>query len=154
MECRKDGQAPPPKCKSRRTRQFAYRALSELAKDCEMNRKSLLLRLMANHDQTTNFDDWKYEPESKSDTGYAGLKNLGSTCYMNALMQQLYMVPQLRRNILSVSKYKESNLEDNEVFQLQAIMAHLQESEKQYYSALPFCQAFKDYAGQPISVDV
>ena len=34
--------------------------------------------------------------EPLSPTGYTGLINLGAICYMNSLLQQLYMVPAFR----------------------------------------------------------
>lgn len=35
---------------------------------------------------------------------YVGLRNLGCICYMNALMQQLFMIEPLRYGILSVDR--------------------------------------------------
>lgn len=156
VEHRQAGQIPPPKCKSIRSVQIAYRFLAELVKGCDANLRLLLGMLMKIHEPgNRNMNlDWNYEPECKSDTGYVGLKNLGSICYMNALMQQLYMVPKLRSNIMNISEYKEENLEESEVYQLQCTMANLQESEKQHYSPAPFCGAFKDWDGQPINVNI
>jgi len=34
--------------------------------------------------------------------GYVGLKNFGCTCYMNSLLQNLFMISDLRNYILSV----------------------------------------------------
>lgn len=34
--------------------------------------------------------------------GFVGLKNAGATCYMNSVIQQLYMVHPIRLGILSV----------------------------------------------------
>lgn len=31
-----------------------------------------------------------------------GLKNAGATCYMNSVIQQLYMIPSIRNSILAV----------------------------------------------------
>ena len=45
-------------------------------------------------------------------TGFVGLKNGGATCYMNAVLQQLYMIPQIRANLLSLPCIEE-NIEDD-----------------------------------------
>lgn len=36
----------------------------------------------------------------RSATGFVGLKNFGCTCYMNSLIQQLFMIPELRKGVL------------------------------------------------------
>ena len=38
----------------------------------------------------------------KSRCGYVGLKNLGATCYLNALVQQLFIVPEFRTRIIEL----------------------------------------------------
>lgn len=47
---------------------------------------------------------YNYVPRqsTRSPSGYAGLQNLGATCYMNSVLQQLYMVPEFRNGIISV----------------------------------------------------
>lgn len=43
-------------------------------------------------------DSWNFRPTAaaRSSTGYSGLTNLGNICYLNAIMQQLYMMPRVR----------------------------------------------------------
>ena len=40
--------------------------------------------------------------DSRSSAGFVGLKNGGATCYMNSLLQQLYMIPGIPESILSI----------------------------------------------------
>ena len=40
--------------------------------------------------------------DSRAVSGFVGLKNAGATCYMNALIQQLYMTPGIAEYILSI----------------------------------------------------
>jgi hypothetical protein len=140
---------PPPKCKSRLSRRIAYALLVELTRTCPANYSELLSLILPLH-RPPNYGargEWEYEAKSeeKSETGYVGLKNLGCTCYMNSLMQQLYMVPKLRSNLLTVEEKPEER-GDSFFFQLQYIMAFLQESEKQFYNPMGFCQTFRDWS--------
>jgi uncharacterized UBP type Zn finger protein len=42
------------------------------------------------------------EDNQRSLNGYAGLKNLGNICYINSMMQQLYMNEKFRYLILRI----------------------------------------------------
>jgi len=153
------GVAPPPKCKTTESRRAAFALLGELAKGSDANFKQLVQLLTGLHGSTHSNGlrpfDWDFEAkaEEKSDTGFVGLKNLGCICYMNSLMQQLFMVPPLRRNLLSAAD-KEENKADSVLYQLQYIFSFLQESDKMYCDPAGFCLAFKDYDGQPTNVHV
>ncbi len=99
--------------------------------------------------------DWDIVPEAgeKSTTGYVGIKNLGCICYMNALLQQMYMIPSFRDDILSVDDpNKTLTHDDNPLFQTQCLFTALSESVKQYYNPKLFCHAFKDWEGKSINV--
>lgn len=47
--------------------------------------------------------EWEYLPPvgPRPKGGFCGLKNAGATCYMNSVLQQLFMVPSIRLGILS-----------------------------------------------------
>jgi len=47
---------------------------------------------------------FQYMPpvDSRSCAGFVGLKNGGATCYMNSLLQQLYMISGIPESILSI----------------------------------------------------
>ncbi|KAK6325421.1 hypothetical protein J4Q44_G00047630 [Coregonus suidteri] len=48
--------------------------------------------------------EWEYLPPvgPRPTKGFVGLKNAGATCYMNSVIQQLYMIPPIRNGVLAV----------------------------------------------------
>lgn len=61
--------------------------------------------------------DTAYSYNSKKETGYVGLKNHGATCYMNTLLQSLFLLGKFRELVYSLefdeSVEKDSEDEDN-----------------------------------------
>lgn len=64
----------------------------------------LVTQLDYNTIHCRNPTEWNYDPmlNSQSECGHVGLVNKGSTCYVNALIQQLFMIPTFRQSILSL----------------------------------------------------
>ena len=50
--------------------------------------------------------EWEHLPHigPRPQKGFVGLKNAGATCYMNSVLQQLYMIPPVRMGILDVEE--------------------------------------------------
>ena len=92
---------------------------------------------------------------------HVGLKNIGSICYMNSILQQMYMVPSFRYAIMSSDDKKIHNFQssfffhntfdDNLLHQLQKMYTFLTYSEKQAYNPKDFCASFKDFDNAPIN---
>ena len=90
--------------------------------------------------------------------GHVGLKNLGCICYMNSILQQLYMVPTFRYAILGSDDHKDKDpcqygnriiSDDNLLHQLQNMYGYLTYSEREDYSPKDFCFSYKDWDGNP-----
>ena len=62
--------------------------------------------------------------EGRAVCNYVGLKNAGATCYMNSVIQQLFLVPGIKETLLSVDD--EDADEETLFFQFQMVIGHLQ----------------------------
>ena len=153
------GPKAPPKCKTVETRVCALALLAEMAEsqlygDAE---RAELIDLLIYHqtDRVVPRTLWNYMPSTmeRARTGYVGLKNLGATCYMNALMQQLYMIPEFRVEILEV-EFDTSSAEQQLLKQLQIMFAYLHESEKKFFETRDLCNAWRDYDQLPINPSI
>ena len=102
---------------------------------------------------------WNYQPQIASERfqKYVGLRNLGCICYMNSMMQQFFMIPAFRYNLMCVddgkeeelADYKQEKIDDNMLHQMQKLIAHLELSERNEYNPMQFCFAFKEFDGSP-----
>ncbi|CAM9795019.1 unnamed protein product, partial [Ectocarpus fasciculatus] len=91
-----------------------------------------------------------------------GLVNQGATCYMNALLQQLFQVQKFSSGLLSIEweelhGFLSANCTGPDaesaigvIFQLQVAFGYLKLSQKRFYDARPFCSVFTDYDGEPL----
>ncbi len=147
-----------PKCDTVQSREAAYRVLVELSRCCVSNLSLVTSELVRMHhsfreDLVQQFD---YSPavERRSggtdDTcgGFVGLKNAGATCYMNSVLQQLFCVPGVSRQLLLCSEEEE---EESVFYQLQNVFGHLLESKLKYYEPERFWHCFRLF-GQPVNV--
>ena len=92
--------------------------------------------------------DWNINPdvEEKSSAGFVGLRNLGCTCYMNSVMQQFYMIPTFRAEILSIiNPNKDEKQDESVLYQTQWLFSYLSESIKQYVDTKSFCHVIKNW---------
>ena len=128
-------------------REAGYSLLIELSKECSDNLVLVTQELMElHHKYDSNMvkeHQYEYEPaiERRAKSNFVGLKNAGATCYMNSVLQQLFTVPGLAEQILSVEN---EELEEESVFyQLQSIFGHLQESKLEHFVPDKFWKCFK-----------
>ena len=100
-----------------------------------------------------------YSPKSESisSTGFVGIKNLSSLCYMNSVIQQFFMMPLFKNAILSLPidpSLKEEDDNDILLFQLQKMFHYLKYSKKEHYNPKSFVYSFKDYEGNPTNINI
>jgi hypothetical protein len=146
-----DDTSMEPICSTQQSRLAAYKLLAELSRNNIKNTSNINKMLIQFHHREQNLaNEWNYIPlvETRADCDYVGLKNGGATCYMNAVLQQLYMIPELTNYILSI----DDEMDKQSVFwQLQNVMAHLKSSKLQYYNPESFWKAFR-MMGQEVNI--
>lgn len=145
----------PPKCKHPDTRNNGFELLLELSKISPQ----VIVQVTSTLDKfhidpswrTSRKADWNNSPVSKekSQTGFVGLKNLGCTCYMNSILQQLFMISSFREAILRCPS--EQN-DESLLYHLQYIFSGLRSSDKQYINPKGFARSFKDSEGNAINI--
>eukprot|EP01135_Chromosphaera_perkinsii_P005371 Nk52_evm52s343 gene=Nk52_evmTU52s343 len=143
-----------PKCKTISTRSVGMEVVVILCSISLKCFKNVLPRIEAqNMNASHRLHQWNYFPSgmSKAGCGYVGLKNLGATCYMNSLLQQLFMIPAFRNRIFNVQDNSQEPSESI-LYQMQQLFAHLSESEYRSYNTRPFCYSYKDYDGEAMNV--
>lgn len=68
----------------------------------------------------TNLNEWDFALPigSRPNRGFVGLKNAGATCYMNSVLQQLFMIQPLRTSLLSVKipiEYGDDEVDEDDI---------------------------------------
>ena len=87
--------------------------------------------------KTPSVKNWELDISEFNEQKYIGLKNLSSTCYMNSILQQIFMIPMLRETILSIPNAKENSI----LYELQLLFSALKVYESQYYDPSSFVLA-------------
>ncbi|XP_076857711.1 ubiquitin carboxyl-terminal hydrolase 9X isoform X8 [Brachyhypopomus gauderio] len=105
----KSGDFPPeqaiPVCSSPATITAGFELLVALAVGCVRNLKQIVDTLTdMYYSGCEALTEWEYLPPvgPRPNKGFVGLKNAGATCYMNSVIQQLYMIPPIRNGILAI----------------------------------------------------
>ncbi|XP_062714941.1 probable ubiquitin carboxyl-terminal hydrolase FAF isoform X1 [Aedes albopictus] len=169
--------APPPVCRNPHTISAACDLLVALCQNTVDNMMILVKTLLDMFCVDIEpLREWEYLPPvgPRPQQGFCGLKNAGATCYMNSVLQQLFMVPSLRIGILqaqgaavdpnedfsgeldshTVQECDESVRKNYHVGILkyvQAIFAHLGHSALQYYTPRGLWSHFK-LQGEPVNL--
>ncbi|XP_062303511.1 probable ubiquitin carboxyl-terminal hydrolase FAF-X isoform X2 [Osmerus eperlanus] len=109
LQYMKSGEFPPeqaiPVCSSPASINAGLELLVALAVGCVRNLKQIVDTLTDMYYLgCESLTEWEYLPPvgPRPTKGFVGLKNAGATCYMNSVIQQLYMIPPIRNGILAV----------------------------------------------------
>ncbi|KAJ3444426.1 ubiquitin carboxyl-terminal hydrolase [Anaeramoeba flamelloides] len=139
-----------PKCKSKKSRGIAHDLLIELVKSNEILFQQLIELLNDQISKIKIHNTWYYSPQDniRSKLNYPGLRNLGSTCYMNSLLQQMFMIPEFRVGIL---KTKINEKKENLFYQLQQLLVNYLFSKKKFVNTEHFVENIKDFEGNKLN---
>eukprot|EP01126_Amoeba_proteus_P054391 TRINITY_DN6691_c0_g1_i10.p2 TRINITY_DN6691_c0_g1~~TRINITY_DN6691_c0_g1_i10.p2 ORF type:complete len:522 (+),score=113.38 TRINITY_DN6691_c0_g1_i10:3766-5331(+) len=145
----------PPKCKKETSRAVAFKLLIELVKQKPKNYQLLLALVEAQIDSVKLGNNYEFcaTTGETNKFGYLGVVNQGATCYMNSLLQQLYMNPDFRAHILQLKLTPDLQTQDSLIYQLQILFTTLQESTKKYSDTRDFCKCYK-VEGKPVNTSV
>ncbi|XP_060785795.1 probable ubiquitin carboxyl-terminal hydrolase FAF-X isoform X7 [Neoarius graeffei] len=109
LQYMKSGEFPPeqaiPVCSTPATITAGFELLVALAVGCMRNLRQIVDTLTdMYYSGCEALAEWEYLPPvgPRPTKGFVGLKNAGATCYMNSVIQQLYMIPPIRNGILAI----------------------------------------------------
>ena len=93
------GEQVNPVCGTQSTVMAAYELLVTLCTGCAPN-LTIVAEMLTNmfySEREESLSEWEYLPAvgPRPHRGFVGLKNAGATCYMNSVLQQLYMIRQV-----------------------------------------------------------
>ena len=93
--------------------------------------------------------EFSYEPAVERRGAFVGLQNAGATCYMNSVLQQLFLTPNISDQILTVDSMDPGERDEEGVFyQLQNVFGHLQESRLKFYVPEKFWSSYRHFGQQ------
>ncbi|KAM9378226.1 ubiquitin carboxyl-terminal hydrolase 38 isoform 1-T1 [Phaethornis superciliosus] len=111
-------------------------ALKDMPKPTEEKMK-LILSQSAWTSQSSSLPSCSSRLSGKSETGKTGLINLGNTCYMNSVIQALFMATDFRRHVLSLNLNGCNTL----MRKLQHLFAFLAHTQREAYAPRIFFEA-------------
>ena len=166
-----------PVCQTPGVTAAAFDLLVALCTGCPGNLTQvarMLSEMFYSSDEVLN--EWEFLPPvgPRPSQGFVGLKNAGATCYMNSVLQQLFMLRGIKEGVLSCDKactdpdedfsgedkleMDTENEEDDKgdynltiLKQVQAIFGHLSTTQLQYYIPRGLWRHFR-LLGEPVNL--
>ncbi|KAK8842836.1 Ubiquitin carboxyl-terminal hydrolase 34 [Tritrichomonas musculus] len=92
-------------------------------------------------------DEWYYNPSTFTrNEPYSGLRNLGDTCYLNSVFQQLYHLDQIR-HLITTHEFKK----EDELKTLQDIFLSMRYTSRPFADTTSFVETWHDCANELIN---
>ena len=97
--------------------------------------------------ENTKVENYNITPSQrvKSETGFSGLRNLGATCYMNSVIQQLFNIP------IFISKVIETKLEKEGQLELQQLITRMTFTLKKSVDTQDFVSKWLGWGKRPVN---
>ncbi|RXG47542.1 hypothetical protein VDGE_06482 [Verticillium dahliae] len=156
---RRTTQPTPRSLLSPSSREMLCETLLDIAKGNQQHRTDLLRQLgkLVIFDTRPGAEPYQYElpmnfdrdQAVRAECGYAGLRNLSNTCYLNSLFTQLFMNTNFRRFMMEAPTGG-SNQELLE--ETQITFAHMQETSQQYVDTSQMVSWIKTYDDTMIDI--
>jgi ubiquitin C-terminal hydrolase len=133
-------QSKNPFCRTSESQNAVYNLLIVFLKNLQNN--DLYMKILGILDRyhlegfwkTYNVKNWDLESKEMQKIKYVGLKNMTATCYLNSIIQQLYMIPMFRETILKINNTSKTNV----LYELQLLFSALKIYELGYYDPRSF----------------
>ncbi|TPX26244.1 hypothetical protein DIZ76_011705 [Coccidioides immitis] len=138
------------------TRQEIYNVLLLLCEDetnCEQMLEILedvIPRVDYTYDPSWVFDRYK---TIRSPEGYAGLRNLSNTCYLNSLFTQLFMNIDFRKFMLQVPA-EETDPNQRLLVETKRLFAYMQNTWQKSVDTLPTVEAIRTFENEMIDITI
>ena len=146
--------APLPRCKTPAARAAAFDMLLAM---CVADAASMMDVLMHGmiplHGRVMPADSYCYDPraDGRRPEGIVGMTNLRNICYLSSIMQQLFMIPDLRSGIFALPEPLEAH---SVLAQMQALYGFLALTDRSSFAPRDFCSVYTVAAGVPLDIRV
>ena len=155
-----------PICKTDETRDKCFQLLLELMNNKDNKYFSKFAKIVTKWMQSAKWrtpkdKDWdlKLFDKNKSNrrnkitsiSEFVGLDNLGCTCYMNSIIQQLFMIVPFRQAIQTVINQKEGDRSLDTLYHTKLLFASLLNTGSSYHNPEHFFKTIKDIDGTDLN---